>query len=52
MRTYTPPRGAYDQPFTWVFDATALTDGRDALNQFVYIQGGWGDFILRRVVGV
>lgn len=49
---YTPPEGFYDLPFTWVYDASALTDGSDYPNQFVYIQGGYGDFILRRVAGM
>lgn len=48
---YQPPDGYYDQPFTWVFDGDDLTDGIDALNRFVYIQGGYGTFILRRIVG-
>src|SRR5579862_8600464 len=50
-RLYTPPAGYYDLPFTWLYDGSALTDGKDALNQFVYLQGGYGDFILRRMVG-
>jgi len=49
---YTPPEGYQDFPFTWAFDGSALTDGTNALNQFVYIQGGWGDFIMRRCVGL
>jgi len=49
---YTPPDGYEDFPFTYVFDGTGLVDGSDALNQYVYIQGGWGDFIMRRCVGL
>jgi hypothetical protein len=49
---YEPPDGYEDLPFIWVYDATALTNGTNALNQFVYIKGGWGDFIMRRVVGI
>lgn len=39
-------------PFTWAYDASNLTDGADAFNQFVYLLGGYGDFVLRRVVGI
>ena len=49
---YTPPADTYDQPFTWVFDASGLPDGQDALNQFIYLLHVTGDFILRRVVGM
>jgi len=49
---YSPPEGYYDLPFTWIFDAGDLVDGSDALNRFVYMQGGYGDFILRRIVGL
>jgi hypothetical protein len=51
-KLYTPPDGTYDQPFTYVFDATALVDGQDALNQRIDMIPGIGDFILRRIVGV
>jgi len=51
---YTPPAGFYDLPFMWIFDSEDehLTDGNDYPNLQVYIQGGYGDFILRRVVGL
>jgi FG-GAP repeat len=49
---YRPPEGYYDVPFTWIFDASQLTDGVNALNQFVYIKAGYGDFICRRIVGL
>jgi hypothetical protein len=49
---YTPPAGFEDFPFTYVFDGSKLTDGQNAAKQFVYIEGGLGDFILRRVVGI
>lgn len=51
-RPYSTPPGTYDLPFTWVYDATGLTDGLAYPNQYVYLQGGYGDFILRRVVGL
>jgi hypothetical protein len=49
---YTTPEDTYDLPFIWVFDASQLVDGQDYPNQIVYLQGGYGDFILRRVVGI
>lgn len=49
---YRPPEGFYDLPFTWVFDANGLVDGGSYPNQYIYLQGGYGDFILRRVVGL
>jgi len=49
---YTPPDGYYDLPFTWTYDASKLTQGKTYLNQYVYLQGGYGDFVLRRVVGL
>src|SRR5271166_6375179 len=49
---YSPPPGYYDLPFTWVYDASALTDGQNFLNQQVKIFAGYGDFILRRIVGL
>jgi len=51
-RSYAPPNGFEDFPFTYVFNADLLVDGLDARNQFVYIEGGLGDFILRRIVGL
>jgi hypothetical protein len=51
-RLYTPPAGYYDLPFAWVFDASTLTDGNTYLNQNVPIFAGYGDFILRRIVGL
>lgn len=49
---YTPPPGYYDLPFMWVYDANSLTNGNNYPNQFVYILGGYGRFILRRIVGM
>ena len=50
---YTPPAGYYDLPMTWLYDGSGLTDGTVALpNQQVPILAGYGDFILRRVVGL
>lgn len=51
-KLYTPPPGTYDLPFTWVFDASRLTDGNTYRNLFVSLQGGYGDFLLRRIVGL
>lgn len=52
---YQTPDGYEDFPFFWVYDAgvngTNLTNGLDYFNQYVYIQGGWGDFFMRRAVG-
>ena len=52
MPDYQTPAGFYDQPFTWVWNLPPTLQGPDALNQFIYIQSGWGDFLLRRVVGL
>jgi hypothetical protein len=52
VHRYKTPEGTYDLPFTWTFDASALTNGSSPLNQTVYIQKQAGDFILRRVVGL
>ena len=52
MKLYTPPQGFYDLPFTWVYDASQLTDGASYPNQFIYLLGGYGDFMLRRIVGL
>lgn len=51
-RLYTPPDGTYDLPFTWIYDASGLTTGTAYPNQIVYLQGGYGDFVMRRVVGI
>jgi hypothetical protein len=52
MRRYQTPPGTYDLPFSWIYDAAGLTTGLSYPNQQVYIQGGYGDFILRRIVGL
>ena len=49
---YTPPEGYYDQFFIWIYDASSLTDGQNALNQFIYLQRPIGDFVLRRIAGI
>ena len=49
--SYQPPANTYDQPFFYVFDASPLTDGKNALNQSISLDPGIGDFILRRAVG-
>jgi hypothetical protein len=51
-RPYTPPPGFYDLPYTYAFNAASLTNGNNYQNQQVYIQGGYGDFLMRRVVGL
>lgn len=52
MRLYRTPPNTFDLPFTWIFDASGLTAGQSYENQTVYIKGGLGDFILRRMVGL
>jgi hypothetical protein len=49
---YTPPPGYYDLPYTYAFDASTLANGSNYPNQQVYIQGGYGDFAVRRTVGL
>jgi hypothetical protein len=50
---YQPPPGYYDLPMIWIYDGSALTDGTVALpNQQVPIFAGFGDFVLRRIVGL
>ena len=49
---YTPPPGYYDLPFTWAFDASIFTNGSSPLGSSIYLLGGYGDFLLRRVVGL
>ncbi len=51
-KLYAPPPGFIDLPFIWGFDASALVGGRNYLNLGVYLEGGLGDFILRRIVGL
>ena len=51
-RLYTPPPGFVDLPYSWAFDASALTNGADYINLLTYIKGGYGDFVMRRVVGL
>lgn len=50
--SYTPPPDTYDQPFIWVFDTTGLTSGLNYQNLSIYLKGGLGDFILRRIAGM
>jgi hypothetical protein len=56
---YTPPEGFVDAPFAWVYDLNnpngqnvPLTNGQNYPNQFISIDSGWGDFILRRIAGL
>jgi hypothetical protein len=51
-RPYTPPPGYYDLPYTYAFNAGNLTNGNNYQNQQIYIQGGYGDFAARRIVGL
>ena len=59
MRPYAPPAGYIDSPFTYIFDPNnpngtqvPLSNGGNYPNLFVNIDSGYGDFILRRVVGL
>ncbi|MBF6570547.1 MAG: hypothetical protein IVW54_16895 [Candidatus Binataceae bacterium] len=53
VKLYSPPKGSYDMPYSWIYNlGSTPPDNSDLLNQFVYIQGGYGDFIMRRVVGM
>lgn len=49
---YTPPEGYYDIPMLWPFSVNGFTTGQNYLNQQVPIYAGYGDFILRRIVGI
>jgi len=51
-RPYSSPAGYSDFPFTWVYDGSSLTRGNNYPNQFVTVQSGYGDFILRRIMGL
>lgn len=51
-RLYSSPPGKLDLPFLWVFDASSLNSGQSYVNLLTYLQGGYGDFLLRRIVGV
>lgn len=53
VKLYSPPPGTYDMPYSWIYNlGSTPPDGNDLLNQFVYVQGGQGDFILRRIAGL
>lgn len=49
---YSPPEGYYDLPMLWPFSANGLTLNANYLNQQVPVYAGYGDFILRRIVGL
>jgi hypothetical protein len=49
---YQPPPGYYDLPFTWAYNASGLTIGNNYPNQFIYLLGGYGDFLCRRMAGI
>jgi len=49
---YITPPGTYDLPFTWAFDASDFVDGTNHPNSSIYLQGGYGDFQLRRIIGM
>jgi len=51
-RPYAPPPGYYDLPYTWIYDGSALNTFQNYFNQAVPIYAGYGDFILRRIVGM
>lgn len=48
---YVTPKGKYDFPFAYVYDATSLTDGSDYQDIQIPMQGD-SDFILRHIAGV
>lgn len=53
VKLYSPPPGNYDLPYSWIYNlGSTPPDGSDLLNQFVYVQGGQGDFVMRRIVGL
>jgi hypothetical protein len=49
---YAPPPGYYDLPFTWAFDASIFANGSTQKGNSIYLLGGYGDFLLRRIVGL
>lgn len=51
-RLYSPPPGYYDMPFTWAFDASIFANGSSPLGSSIYLLGGFGNFFMRRVVGL
>lgn len=51
VEPYQTPPGCTDFPFTYVFDATGLTDGINIDNLSKPMQGD-SDFILRQIVGL
>jgi hypothetical protein len=51
-RPYAPPPGYYDMPYTWIYDGSGLTPEQNYFNQQVPIYAGYGDFILRRIIGM
>lgn len=50
VEPYFTPAGYVDFPFTYVYDATGLTDGRTYMNIQKQLSGD-SDFILRSIVG-
>lgn len=48
---YQAPIGTFDQPFIYVFDANAITDGQDRRRVAITTFTG-SDFIMRRVAGI
>jgi hypothetical protein len=53
VKLYSPPSGTYDMPYSWIYNlGSTPPDGSDLLNQFVYVQAGQGDFVLRRIAGL
>jgi hypothetical protein len=51
-RLYSPPDGYFDLPFTWAFDASIFANGSSPLGSSIYLLGGYGNFLARRVVGL
>jgi len=50
LEPYRTPEGYTDFPFTYVFDATGITDGINISNLSKAMQGN-SDFILRQIIG-
>lgn len=51
IEEYHAPNGAVDFPFTYIYDASALTDGVNVQDIEIPIQGD-SDFVLRSIKGV
>lgn len=52
LKPYAPPAGYEDRPMTWVYNEINLASGSPGANQAIQILKGWGEFWLRRIVGM